>query len=568
MAGRGFSHLAASLVALLLLAGAASAQNLTANQSYLGAAAQYAHCKTNFTAAYIGGIVSAVPRLSGLGKYSAAISSDASQLSSIAGTGNITRFGSYLSGNYDRELNAISVNVSAQVRSANLTANQISQLRLLYNRTLATYSSCRNVSLREAAQREIESFNDSIANYQKEADGLSQKGINSSSMDQLLLDAKSQIVVPLAAVVGSATNASQVAAALDGYCLFDGCKNGTNFHLAAHFELDRLTSELNYLGAYRNLTAASTASAQADLNYAADTLQTVGTKSYAGGQSAVIFSNLTAASKAMQQAASLQAFGKEKAAAANIIASYNGTIGRDRSEIVNLTSRGYDTAGLNQTLENATSQVLLPLRNALNSSSNLTQLYSAFKGACLENGCANGTNFHLAAKLKIGEAQAELAYLSQKAAVYGNVITVNSTALSTAQAYIDNASAVIGSVGGAQITNEIASKINAYAGNFSTAVKDAYLVKKNAAATVRNAIVRPVPPRTANSIPANVPASAHGGKHSAGNSTGIAPRPNNVTPGQITISKNGTAVTANQIGPNTTVVPTNPAGPGPVSVAK
>src|SRR5271157_3877610 len=255
MASRGSFLFAASVAALFLLSSTAFAQNLTANQTYLAAAAQYAQCKTNFTSAFIGQVTSAVPRLSGLGQYSAALQSDTSRLSSIAATGNVASFRSYLSGTYDPELNAISGNVSAQMRAANLSRNQTSQLRLLYNGTLATYASCRIDSIRDSASRKLDLFNDSIADYQKEANVLSQQGVNVSALDLLLQNAKSQIATPLAAAVGLASNASQISAALNRYCLFDGCRNGTNFHLAAHFELDRLTAEAGYLETGRTISS-------------------------------------------------------------------------------------------------------------------------------------------------------------------------------------------------------------------------------------------------------------------------------------------------------------------------
>jgi hypothetical protein len=540
MLGRGSLFFA---VALFTFTNLAFAQNLTLNQSFLSAAAQYAQCKTNFTVAYIGKIAAVVPSLSGLGQYSTAIQAGTSQLSAIAGAGNVALFRNYLSGNYDQQLNNIARNVSAQIRAANLSRNQTSQLRIQYNSTLATYMSCRLIAAKNVALKELGMYNSSIASYQKEAASLSQQGLNTSALSTLLQGAATQIIAPIAAAVSQSTNASQISSALSRYCLFDGCRNGTNFHLAARFELQKLTAELSYLQTNGNVPASSLATAQSYLNTAASILQTVGSAVYVNGQSSAIFGNLSAATKSMQQARQQQALTKAKLQAANVIATYANTIIRDRASIAQLASQGIPTAGLNQTLANATSAVIVPLQNALNSSANLTQLNSAFKARCLENGCANGTNFNLAAKLKLGQAQAELTYLAQKASASANVI-VNATALSAAQAHLANASTLIGSTGGAQLTNGLVSRITTESNGFAVAVKNAYTVVKKPAATA-------VPRTTV------APTATTGSPKPAPNtvtSTGPAPTPP-IAPGRnasstpLPIKTNGTAGGITSVGP-------------------
>ena len=504
MPGRRALLFAASIIALLSFANPALAQNFTANQTFLVAAAQYAQCKTNFTVSYIGKVTAAVPGLSGLGQYSTALQTATSQLSSLAGRGNVTQFRTYLSGNYDQELNLISKNFTAQIRAANLSRSQTSQLRQQYNSTFATYTACRLNSVKNVAMKELALFNSSISEYQNEASSLSQQGLNTSAMNLLLQGAKAQIIAPLASAVSQATNASQISAALNKYCLFDACRNGTNFHLAAHFELQKFTAELNYLEAKGNVSSSSLAPAQTYLNAATSLLQAVGTAAYTNGQGNAIFANLTSASKAMQQARQQQAFAKAKLSATSVISSYANAISSYRASIAQLAAKGIPTGGLNQTLSNATSAIIVPLQNALNSSANVTQLYNAFKTKCIENGCANGTNFNLGAKLKLGEAQAELTYLANKASASANVI-VNATALSTAQGYVANASALIGSANGMQLTNGLISKITAESNGFTVAIKNAYTVvaKKPSPIAVSKTPTGPTAPIVSPKPPAN-----------------------------------------------------------------
>ncbi len=544
MAGREYLLFAASVVALLAFSGTASAQNLTANQTYLIAAAQYAQCKTNFTSAFIGQAASAVPRLSSLGKYSATLQSESAQLASIAAAGSVPAFRAYLSGTYDPELNAISANASAQMRAANLSRNQTSQLRLLYNSSLSAYSACRLNSIRSAAMKKLALFNGSIASYQRETNTLSQQGIGTGALNLLLQNARSRIVAPLASAVAGATNSSQVSAALNQYCLFDGCRNGTNFHLAAHFELDKLAAEVSYLESTRNMSSSSMAAAQADLGNATLMLSTVGNSVYAGSQSGVIFGNLTIASKVIRQAGQQQALTKTRQAAANVIAGYNKSIAGYRAAIAKLAAEGVSTAGLNQTLSNATAQVILPLQNALGSATNLTQLTSAFRARCLENGCANGTNFHLGIQLKLGEAQAELAYLSAKTGASSAGVIVNATALSAARGYLANVSSMVSSVGGAQLSNGLIVAISSDSGNFATALTHAYTVGRSATASgaTSSKPTAKSTSATATGVPQPLPVSG-GGKVSANasaNGTTSVPRKNaSASPPIVVIGKVG-----------------------------
>ena len=481
---------ALTFLAIIAFANTAFAQNLTANQTLLQAAVINAQCKTNFTTAYIGEVTAVVPSLSSLGQYSTTLQSYTSSLSSLAAAGNVTAFRGYLRGTYDTELNSIAKNVSASIRSANLTANVIDGLRQNYNVTLANYKSCNIDSSKGYALKKLEFFNDSIRNYQDRANDLASKGLNASALDLMIQNAQSQIVAPFAAAIGQASNASQIRAALDAYCLFDGCRNGTNFHLAAHFSLQSLTAQLNYLENDKNVSASSLGGAQGRLNNASSMLLAVGTKAYANGQANVIFGNLSAASKAMQQARKQDGFAKLKQNAEKIVTNYQGQIEKDIANLGKLPN-GVDTISLNATLSQAQTQVIAPLQAALNASTNATQLYAAFKGHCLDNGCVNGTNFHLAAKLKLDETQAYLAYLEQKANA-SRYVMVNQTSLSEAKGYLDNVSALISSAGNSQFTQGQELNISAYSGKFVSTLKGTFTVNRSRLTEVGNAVINKV----------------------------------------------------------------------------
>jgi hypothetical protein len=466
-----------AVLAFLVPANASFAQNASINQTLMQSAFINARCKTNFTVTYLGYITSAAPSLSSLGQYSTALQSDTSMLSSLASAGNITAFRNYVSGTFDPELKTIANNVSSAVRAANLSSNVISGLRQNYNATLASYKTCNINSIKQYALHKLEMFNGSIKSYQNQANNMASKGLNTSSLNQMLANAQSQIVNPFASAINAASNNSQISAALNEYCLFDGCKNGTNFHLAAHFSLQALTLQLNYLESEKNVSSSSLAGASADLDNASSILLSVGTKAYANGQADNIFDNLTAASKAMQQARQQDSFAKLKQNAEKIVGNYQKLIAGYQTSIGKLPS-GFNTTQLNMTLSQADTQVVGPLQAALNSSTNATQLYSAFRSRCLENSCANGTNYHIAANLKLEESQAYLAYLELKANA-SKYVTVNQIALAAAEGDINNASSIISLTGSAQFSQSQATQLANYFSNFTIALKSAFTTSRS-----------------------------------------------------------------------------------------
>jgi len=84
--------------------------------------------------------------------------------------------------------------------------------------------------------------------------------------------------------------------------LFNGCVNGTNFHLAVKFNLARLQLILNYIKAtppYSNQTD-KISQAQNYLDAASSALVVTGASTYAGNESQEVWSNEIAAGNVMK----------------------------------------------------------------------------------------------------------------------------------------------------------------------------------------------------------------------------------------------------------------------------
>ncbi len=487
----------ASFIALVMLVAPAFATSLNVsavtNQTLLSSALQYAECKANVTVEFIGQITSTVPKLSSLSVYVSGIQSDETALSSLASSGNVTSFRAYLSGTFDPELNGAAKNISVQLRDANLSANTTAQLRASYNADISTYQNCSSNKAERFAANKVAFFNESISNYQQEANKLASNGVDTSALNSLLQNATIQIVTPLVTALGQAHNASQIYADLAEYCLFDGCKNGTNFHLAAHFGYLKLTAEVTYLESDKNVSNSTLVNAQADLNNASTILAAVGTKAYVGGQGKEIFSNLTAAAKAMRQPVQQDAFAKLKGQAQNVISKYKQVIGGYQAKVA-ASSTICNKSSLNQTLSQANMQIIVPLQNALNSSKNASQLYNAFKSYCLADNCPNGTNFHLGTTLQLEQAQAYFACLSARANASKYVI-VNQTELSLVKGYLSNASASMNASGHGQFGPGEMNRLSIDLKGFMVSLKGSFMVNRTRAGLVNRISVMPrVPP--------------------------------------------------------------------------
>jgi hypothetical protein len=115
-------------------------------------------------------------------------------------------------------------------------------------------------------------------------DALSAKGIDVSSLNKIISDATAQIITPLQNAVSSANDATSINNAIKGYCLFDGCANGINFHLAAKFEIAKLQIAFNKINSNQNVSQTSITQLQTDITTASGILTQVGTGQYSQDQ--------------------------------------------------------------------------------------------------------------------------------------------------------------------------------------------------------------------------------------------------------------------------------------------
>ncbi len=258
-------------------------------------------CRLNFNIGVLSAMMSAVPNsTSVIQPILNTLQNDLLQIQSLNNSTDVKYFAKNQMGRDMRS--AIASVPTRELRGISLDAR--AQLVSAYKQLAANYSQCEQKTYMNITQERVNEYQVQIANFQDKANKLATKGFNTTSLNQLLQDAQNQIVVPLQNAVGNATTAQDVQTAVRSYCLFNGCTNGTNFHLDAKFDIARLSivlADLQKNAAAFNLSSDSLAQAQQYLTDAQTILNNVGTSVYQEKQAQQIFSGIQKAAKIIIQ---------------------------------------------------------------------------------------------------------------------------------------------------------------------------------------------------------------------------------------------------------------------------
>ena len=260
-------------------------------------------CKTNYMTGIIDYLMEIVGDTDDLAEHKVVLAQDVETLQEYADELNMAAFRAYLSDSYTPHL-LEARQAAAEVRNnANLSTDQLEELRSDYEELRTEYQSCSSDSLARMASAKIAGYKTALEVAQVKVANLSARGVNTSSLSELIADARSEIVSPLQDAIDAAENASELRSALREYCLSDGCPDGANFHFAAKFETEKLNSILAFIKT--DAEAASLGdeveSAQADIDAAKDILDSIGTSNYLDGQAEELRGNLASAATTIKE---------------------------------------------------------------------------------------------------------------------------------------------------------------------------------------------------------------------------------------------------------------------------
>jgi hypothetical protein len=261
-------------------------------------------CRDNYTTGYLNDVVSVINNATITSTLSSTdlpkIGSDFTTLQSDATADNAAQF----------KIDVKTFNADA--KTANLDSH--SEIKMVHNKTVysslksdlsqlkSTYNDCLFGVKQQYAQLKGQMFANSISHLQNMTNRLGLHGENTTALDHTINLANGNIQ-KFEAAVNSAQNKTQLEGALKSFCLYNGCKTDSNFHLAATAAIQQNQAKLNFLAAkntsssYQSLVT----QAQADLTSAQTTLSQVGSNQYQGTQSSDIWKSIQSAADLIHQ---------------------------------------------------------------------------------------------------------------------------------------------------------------------------------------------------------------------------------------------------------------------------
>lgn len=152
--------------------------------------------------------------------------------------------------------------------------------------------------------------------------------------------------------------------------------------------------------------------------------------------------------------------------ASDKLSDYQTILSTYTLQAINLSAKGLDTANLQADIANANSTILIPFSNAINSSTNATQLENAINTYCLFDGCSSGINDHLAAHFSYDK----LVAIVNKIDTYN--LSANQTAeISAANGYLSAANSALVQVNTSHYRNSQEAQVWTNLRNASVSIK-------------------------------------------------------------------------------------------------
>ncbi len=263
-------------------------------------------CKTEFTVSVINSIVDVVPNTSAtLTPLAEKIAADTATLQEYADANDSESYRTFLRGTYEVDLKAANRAV-IDVRKGRMNKSIRQVLTNAYKDQKDAYNTCHVDAMRAFANARIEGYRAAEAQYRKKIENLKAKNVSTGKLSGVVDAADSQIVTPLQNDVNAAQNMKEIKDAVSRHCLYNGCKDGKNGHLAARFETEKLDAILDRIEPQANAAGLQqqVAEARSSTDDARASLDSIGTKSYTEGQHQAVWGSLKDAAKTIKGIAS------------------------------------------------------------------------------------------------------------------------------------------------------------------------------------------------------------------------------------------------------------------------
>jgi hypothetical protein len=260
-------------------------------------------CKVTFETGFMHAIIARFPDLSSsLSPIIEELQLDVTRLSQYASQKDVLNYSIYVQESFTPHMmtaaTAEKSGIEGQRDSGadkNETKAAMESLKSKFDSLKDAQNSCFDA--KDHANLVINYYNNSLNMYEARTKNLTDRGFDTSYLLTLVSDARSQILVPLQNGVNSATDSTGVIDVLGQYCLFDGCLDGTNFHMAAKFETKRLTILLEVISPTAVEAGLDRDTPNTSLDHANRMIESWGTSNAGGDQLKATWDNIRSAAK-------------------------------------------------------------------------------------------------------------------------------------------------------------------------------------------------------------------------------------------------------------------------------
>jgi hypothetical protein len=240
-------------------------------------------CRVTYTQALLGEISSQVPEAASLDDYITMLDDDLSQLQGYADSGDYENFNSYVTGTYlinQAQATAALVDAVGNYEGWGISLATRASIKEGSDEAKSEFLDCQMEALTALADAKVVYYNGVLDYYSSQMADLESKGLDTSKMESLISDARTQVVTPLESATSSANDGTKMLEAISSYCLGNGCPNEMNFHFWGRFTYEKLQASLDTMEPYVSGSdqAASLADeAQGYLDAAETGLKNIGT---------------------------------------------------------------------------------------------------------------------------------------------------------------------------------------------------------------------------------------------------------------------------------------------------
>ena len=218
-------------------------------------------CKGDFTLSVLTSLQTQVPS-AGVSAMITKLTKDVQQLQTLDASGNSSELRTFVKMTYDSDLKAGREAIRAwrTANRGNLTKEQRSLFKRGYEDARGIVEGCQFAALKTVAVKRIAHFTDELARYDATTAKLASAGLDVILLKKVTDDARTQVVTLLQTTLDAAKTADDIKNVFKKYCLYNGCPNGFNYHLAARYNIEKEQLLLNTLKSRNDSNIQSTLS--------------------------------------------------------------------------------------------------------------------------------------------------------------------------------------------------------------------------------------------------------------------------------------------------------------------